>query len=82
MGWPGAYPRSWSILQQVWMKLSERVPVRRVPEHRECSTSTRPARTRPGGREEGKKKEGGEGVLSPQLRVISYAFALLTWKKD
>lgn len=63
-------------------KLSERVPVRRVPEHRECSTSTRPARTRPGGREEGKKKEGREGVLSPQLRVISYAFALLTWKKD
>ena len=23
MEWPGAYPRSWSILQQIWMELSE-----------------------------------------------------------
>ena len=24
MEWPGAYPRSWSILQQIWMELSEK----------------------------------------------------------
>lgn len=82
MGWPGAYLRSWSMLQQIWMELSERVPVRRCQDCRECSRSTRPARTRPGGREEGKKKEGGREYSPPSSRVISYAFALLTWKKD